>query len=107
MNMIIAAVPTPAGERRPAREWDGNGAVPQEAGRDFSLGDDKLVALDDLISHRQGVWIDGEIPINVGKPFGLETNVALLRIRSQRGGMAQRDDIVTASICQAHSGRDW
>src|SRR5437870_4318989 len=77
MNMIIAAVPTPAGERRPAREWDGNGAVPQEAGRDFSLGDDKLVALDDLISHRQGVWIDGEIPINVGKPFGLETNVAL------------------------------
>src|SRR6266404_938937 len=105
MNMIIAAIPAPAGERRPARKRDGNGAVPHGAGRDFALGDDKLVALDDLISQRQRVWIDGEGPINVGKSFGLETHVALLRIRSQLGGMAQRNDIVSMSICQAHSGR--
>src|SRR5437867_1194913 len=103
--MIIAAVPASAGERRPARKRDGNGAVPQGARRDFALGDDKFVALDDLISQRQRVWIDGKVPVNVCEPFGLETHVALLRVRSQLGGMSERNDIVTMSIGQAHPSR--
>ncbi len=72
----------------------------------LALGDDKLVALDNLVPQRQQVWINGEVSVNVSKPFGLETHVALLRIGSQRGRMAQRHDVVTARVCQAHSCGD-
>ena len=65
-----------------------------------------LVALDHLVAKRQRIRIDGEVAIHVGEPLGLEPYVALLRIRSQRGGMAERNHIVAARIGQSHPRGD-
>src|SRR6266436_6023180 len=47
-----------------------------------------------------------KIAVNVGEPLRLETHIALLRIWSQLGRMAHRNNVVATGVRQSQPGSD-
>jgi hypothetical protein len=103
VNMDIAAVPTPVRERRPAGERDRDSRVADVGRRDFPFRVDELVALDDLIPERQGIWIDGERSLDVREPLGLEPHIALLGFGCEFLRVSDGNDALTLGVGQANS----